>query len=145
MTFTETSLNVLRSNDYKITGPRRAVLEVLEKAKIPLSAYDIEERIPENIPINIVTIYRVLEVFEKLKIAHRIHTKEGYVRCDFEEQEGCHSFAICSECGRADEFLNESCEVEKTVPKNLPFKNLKHLAEMAGTCNYCSLSKKVKN
>ncbi len=142
MNFVQDSVAILKENDYKITGPRMATLEVLAKAEIPLSAYDIEERIPENIPINVVTIYRVLEVFEKLGIAHKIHTKEGYVRCDFEEQEGCHYFAVCNECGKANEFLKERCEVEDFIPKDLPFKNLKHLSEIAGTCNYCSLSTK---
>ncbi len=144
MSFTQDSINILKANSYKITGPRMAVLQVLEEAKIPLSAYDIEERIPENIPVNVVTIYRVLNVFEKLKIAHRIHTKEGFVRCNFELQSGCHYFAVCDKCGRADEFINEECEMDKVIPKNLPYKSLKHLSEVAGTCDPCSLSNKSK-
>lgn len=137
MNFIELSLQILKDSDYKLTGPRRAVLGVLATAEMPLSAYDIEERIPENIPINVVTIYRVLEVFEKLGIVHKIHTKEGYVRCDFEKQQGCHSFAVCEKCGRADEFLQLACDMEKSIPKELPYKSLKHLSEMAGTCNAC--------
>lgn len=138
MNFIEDSINLLKKSDYKITGPRMAVLQVLSKAKIPLSAYDIEERIPENIPVNVVTIYRVLDVFEKLGIAHRIHTKEGFVRCDFELQEGCHYFAVCNQCGRTDEFVQNECEMERVIPKNLPYKSLSHLSEISGVCNQCS-------
>ena len=146
MSFIQDSLARLRAADYKITGPRQAVLEVLQRAAIPLSAYDIEERIPENIPINVVTIYRVLELFEKLGITHRIHTKEGFVRCDFEQKKGCHTFAVCDTCGRADEFIEEKCEMEIMVPKNLPYRSLKHLSEMAGTCDNCSASEsRIKN
>lgn len=146
MTFIQESLEGLKAAGYKITGPRRAVLDVLATAEMPLSAYDIEERIPENIPINVVTIYRVLEVFEKLGIVHRIHTKEGYVRCDFEKQQGCHTFAVCDQCGRADEFIQLTCDMEKAIPKNLSYKNLKHLSEMTGTCEKCSLNfKSYKN
>ncbi len=140
MPFIDESIAILKGNHYKITGPRMAVLEALEKAKIPLSAHDIEEWIPENIPINVVTIYRVLEIFEKLGIIHRIHTKEGFVRCDFEQQKGCHTFAVCDHCGRADEFIEEKCEMEVMIPKNLPYRSLKHLSEMAGTCNSCALN-----
>lgn len=138
MNFIQDSIQILKENDYKITGPRMAVLEILNKTEIPLSAYDIEERIPENIPINVVTIYRVLDVFEKVGIVHKIHTKEGYVRCDFEKQKGCHTFAVCDQCGRADEFIQLTCEMEKAIPKDLPYKSLRHLSEMAGTCNQCT-------
>jgi len=138
MAYLEKSIQILKDGGYKITGPRIAVLEVLGKAEAPLSAYDIGEKIPKNIPANVVTVYRVLEVFEKLGIVHRIHTKEGYVRCDFEQKHGCHYFAICDKCGRASEFLRkEPCLIDKIIPKNLPFKNLKHLTEISGTCNQC--------
>lgn len=116
-----------------------AVLEVLEKSQVPLSAYDIEECIPKMIHINVVTIYRILDLFEKLGIAHRIHTKEGFVRCDFEEKKGCHSFAVCNQCSTTNEFINETCSTDDLIPKNLAFQNLKHLSEIMGTCNRCSL------
>lgn len=138
MTFIKNSLQILKDNGYKITGPRVAILEVLAKAETALSTHDIEKRIPKNIPANVVTVYRVLEVLEKLGIAHRIHTKEGYVRCDFELRRGCHYFAVCNKCGRTSEFLREKpCLIDKIIPKNLPFKNLKHLTEISGTCNQC--------
>lgn len=137
MTFIGNSIKILRDADCKLTGPRRAVLDVLEKAKTPLSAYDIEERIPEQIPISVVTIYRILDLFERLGIAHRIHTKEGFVRCDFENKKGCHYFAVCKSCGESYEFLEPACRIEKIIPKNLPFKNVEHISEIAGICDHC--------
>jgi Fur family zinc uptake transcriptional regulator len=137
MTFVASSINILRKADAKLTGPRRAVLAVLEKVKTPLSAYDIEEQIPENIPISVVTIYRILDLFEKLGIVHRIHTKEGYVRCDYEKERGCHYFAVCKSCGKSFEFLEPACRIEKIIPKNLPFKNVEHISEIAGICDHC--------
>jgi len=139
MTFIDQSLGILKEADYKITGPRRAVLSVLDKAKTPLSAYDIQEHIPASIPINVVTVYRVLDVLEKLNIVHRTHTKEGYVRCDFEGRNGCHYFAICKKCGKSYEFLMGNCGIKKIIPRNLPFKNLEHISEIAGICDYCNL------
>lgn len=138
MSFVEDSIQKLRDTGHKITGPRMAVIHVLAEAEIPLSAYDIEERIPENIPINVVTIYRVLDLFEKIGITHRIHTKEGYVRCDFENEKGCHSFAVCSECGRTEEFMREKCAVEKSLPKTIKYKSLSHISEVAGVCESCT-------
>lgn len=138
MSFVEDSLRILKENNYKITGPRQAVLSVLEKAETPLSAYDIEERIPENIPVNVVTVYRILDVFEELGIVHRTHTKEGYIKCDFEEQEGCHYFAICKKCGHTSQFIEKKCQIDSIIPKDLPFVSLSHISELSGVCRKCS-------
>lgn len=142
MTFLKDSTQLLKNRGYKITNPRKAVLEVLSKTEIPLSAYNIEKKIPKRIPTNIVTVYRVLDIFEKLGIIHRIHTKEGYIRCDFKSAPGCHYFAVCSECGRTSEFLRKGpCLLRTIVPKNIPFKSLKHLTEISGICEHCVISK----
>jgi len=142
MAFVEESIEHLKKGGYKITGPRTAVLEVLGSAETPLSAYDIKARVPKSIPVNIVTIYRILDVFQELGIAHRVHTREGYVRCDFELAPGCHYFAVCEKCGRTNEFLRGGhCLLDQIIPKNLPFKNLKHLTEVSGTCERCTTAK----
>jgi Fur family zinc uptake transcriptional regulator len=145
MSFVEESLKILKENAYKLTSPRRAVLAVLEKAETPLSVYDIEERIPEEIPVNVVTIYRILDVFEDLGIIHRIHTKEGYIKCEFEEKKGCHYFAVCRKCGHTSEFLQEKCRISPVIPKDLPFVRLKHLSELSGVCRECAETATINN
>jgi len=142
MSFVETSIGLLKKKHFKITGPRLAVLRELSKEQTPLSAYSIEERISKNSPLSIVTVYRVLDLFERLGIVHRIHTMDGFVRCNFELESGCHYFVICSQCGKTDEFVEENCIIEKIVPKKLSYKNLKHLSEIYGICNSCNLSSK---
>ena len=138
MTYLHNSVRILKRHDYKITAPRTAVLEVFASSDSPLSAYDVEGRIRKEIPVTVVTIYRILEVFEKLGLVHRIHTKEGYIRCDFEAEDGCHYFAVCTKCGRATEFLHKkACLLEAVVPENLHFKELGHIAEISGVCEKC--------
>ncbi|QQR83964.1 transcriptional repressor [Candidatus Peregrinibacteria bacterium] len=139
MQFIDQSIELLKDNGYKITGPRVAVLNALATAHIPLSPYDIEERIPENIPVNVVTIYRVLDVFEQLGIVHRILTKHGYVRCDFEEKPGCHHFAICDRCEQVSEFVQKKeCDTEMRIPSQCHFQSAGHFAEVTGLCEACS-------
>lgn len=116
-----------------------AILEALAKAKSPLSAYDLEKAIPKNIPVNIVTIYRVLEVFEKLGIIHKIMSRQGFVRCEFEDEKGCHHFAICKKCEEVSEFIEQNnCSEKAHLPKNIQFKNVEHISEYVGLCEKCS-------
>lgn len=139
MNFIDHATNKIKKAGYKITGPRMAVLEVLAKANTPLSAYDIEKEIPKNIPVNIVTIYRVLEVFEELKIIHRIMSTQGYKRCEFSEASGCHHFAVCKKCDQVEEFVEQNiCSKKANLPKNLSFKQLEHVSEYIGLCSKCS-------
>lgn len=139
MSFTDDSIQILKNKGFKLTGSRVAVLRVLEKAKTPLSPYDIEEGVPEEIPINVVTVYRVLSLFETIGIVHRLHTKHGYVRCDFKKKPDCHHFAICESCDGFSEFLiDKNHSIEHNLPQNFSYKNLKHIAEVSGTCPKCS-------
>ncbi len=139
MNFKEEALKELKKTGYKATGPRMAVLDVLDKKQIPLSAYQIEEALPKNIPVNVVTIYRVLELFEELGIVHKILSKQGYVKCDLEDKLSCHHFAICSTCDTVQEYAEvKKHDAKNKVPKSLHFKSLKHQSEILGTCEPCS-------
>jgi Fur family zinc uptake transcriptional regulator len=142
MGFKAHSLQKLKEKGYKITGPRVAVMEAVEAAKTPLSPYDIQQRLPKNVPVNVVTIYRVLDLLQELGLVHRLHTKEGYVRCFYEHEKGCHFFAVCEKCGQYREFIQSSCKIENIIPKDLPFVNLKHMSEISGICKQCQAGKK---
>jgi len=41
MSFTEHAIGVLRERGYKVTRPRKQVLEAIERAEGPMSPYDI--------------------------------------------------------------------------------------------------------
>jgi len=129
---------ILQKSGYKITKPRIAVMEVLAKAETPLSPYDIRKKLPQNLSINTVTIYRILDLFKNLGLVHRTHTKEGYVSCESQADKGCHYLVVCKKCSRVDEFTVSNCAVKDNIPKSLPFKNLEHLSEISGICDSCS-------
>ncbi|MBD3328487.1 hypothetical protein GF340_04245 [Candidatus Peregrinibacteria bacterium] len=130
----------LRKKGFRITKPRLAVIDVLRKAEKPLSPYDIQKRLNSDFKINTVTIYRILNLFGKIGLVHRTHTKEGYVCCD-SNKPGCHFLAICKKCGRKKEFTIKECAILSLIPKDLPFKNIEHISEIAGICLSCSKSK----
>ena len=142
MTFFKDAVQQLKKQHYKITGPRLAVLKILSESDTSLSAYEIQKQLSKTLPVNVVTVYRVLEVLERLKIIHHIHIRDGYVRCRFKQRSGCHYFAVCRQCGCVMEFLHASpCLLKTIVPRQLPFKQLTHLTEISGICERCVPSK----
>ena len=133
------SIHTLQSRGYKVTRPRRQVIEVLSRAQRPLSPYDIQHRLEkQGKRLNHVTIYRTLELFCSLNLAHRLLSGGGFVKCTLGNKEGCHRFMVCQRCGAIREFVDrELCSQESKSTQSLGFHAEHHLAESSGLCSDC--------
>jgi Fe2+/Zn2+ uptake regulation proteins len=133
------SIRVLQAQGYKVTKPRRQVLEVLEKAEKPLSPYDIQGLLKEKGKyLNHVTIYRILDLFCRLNLAHRVLSSGGFVKCSLGDKEGCHRFMVCRRCGVIQEFADkELCQGEGEIAQNFGFHTEYHFSESSGLCSNC--------
>ena len=137
------ALQVLRSKGYRVTEPRKRVLKVLAEAQRPVSPYDIQEILEGNGKhLNHVTIYRILDLFCLLNLAHKVSSLGGFVRCTLGAKAGCHRFLMCRECGAFQEFADEAlCDEEKEIARDLGFYTEQHLAESVGLCYDCKKDK----
>jgi Fur family zinc uptake transcriptional regulator len=133
------SIRILQAQGYKATKPRRLVLEVLEETEKPLSPYEIQGILrARGKPLNHVTIYRILDLFCHLNLAHKMLSSGGFVRCSLDAEEGCHRFMVCHQCGAIQEFADkELCREENEVARNLGFHAEHHLSEFSGLCSDC--------
>lgn len=93
-----------------LTRNQELVLETLNSAESPLSAYDILDRLREAGLRAPLQVYRALEKLIEQGLAHRLESLNAFVCC---ADAGAHSghtattaFAICSECGHVDEFAD---------------------------------------
>ena len=90
------SIQVLQARGYKVTNPRKQVLKVLDQAQKSLSPYDIQRLLDEQGKyLNHVTVYRILDLFCRLNLAHKVLSGGGFVKCVLGEKEGCLSFDGC--------------------------------------------------
>jgi Fe2+ or Zn2+ uptake regulation protein len=133
------AIRILQARGYKITEPRKQVLEVLEEAQKPLSPYDIQRLLRQKGKyLNHVTIYRILNLFGSLNLAHRVLSSGGFVKCSLGAVEGCHRFMVCRRCGTIQEFANEElCRRENEFAQNFDFHTEYHLSEFSGLCANC--------
>ena len=115
------------------------VLEALEKVEKPLSPYNIQKLLrKQGKYLNHVTIYRVLDLFCRLNLAHRVLSSGGFVRCSLGTMEGCHRFMVCHHCGALQEFTDEGlCRDESEFARSLGFHTEYHLCESSGVCADC--------
>jgi Fe2+ or Zn2+ uptake regulation protein len=139
MSFTEYAVKALRVGGYKVTNPRKQVLEAIEKAEGPMSPYDIGKMTEEEGKhLDQVTIYRVINLLCSLNLVHKVFSRGGYVRCDLLEEEGCHRFLVCRGCGNLQEFRNEAlCNQENQIAQKMGFQAEHHVTESSGLCKDC--------
>jgi Fur family ferric uptake transcriptional regulator len=130
---------LLRKNGLRDTQPRRMVVQALLQKRRAGSPYDIQKWITvKGNTINAVTVYRVLEVFEKLGLVHRHPCNGLYTLCTIPGKKGHHGFLHCTSCGRVEEFCSTLlCMMENRIAKSARFRAKAHVSELTGLCRSC--------
>lgn len=127
----------LRQAGYRLTAPRRAVLQVVEATREHLDYAGTLEHGRTIYPgLGRATVYRTLELLTDLGILRPIHQGDGSVR--FARVENGHHHLICLNCGIAIHF--DECpltELERALEKRLRFRIQGHLLEFYGVCKEC--------
>lgn len=129
----------LRGLDRKMTGPRRAILEALEKERHPLTIREIFNLIPSG-KCDLATIYRSIHLLEEAALVKRFDFGDGIARFEMicHQEHSHHHHLICTDCSRVVEI--EECfpaELEKKIARGNGFKNIWHRLEFFGVCPGC--------
>ncbi len=133
------SIRILQTKGYKTTKQRKLVLQVLEETEKPISPYDIQGILSARGKyLNHVTIYRILDLFCSLNLAHKMLSSGRFIKCNLESTEGCHRFMVCQQCGAIREFADkELCQEENDFARSYGFHTEHHLSEFSGLCSRC--------
>jgi len=129
----------LRRDSHKMTGPRRAVLNILSSNTHPLSAKEIFASL-EKKECDLATIYRSLGLLEKMGLVKRFDFGDRTARFELlkDGDDGHHHHLICIRCSEVVE-LNECSmsDLEKRIAAHNGFKAVTHKLEFFGVCPHC--------
>jgi Fur family ferric uptake transcriptional regulator len=132
------ALTELKKTGLKITKPRQMIVSLLAKSDKALSPYEMRDMLKKKkINADVVTIYRILEVLEKIALAHKVLAFSGYIRCNTEKmaKTSCHHYLLCRKCHRVDEVEGENLhDLEKKISKKHKFNIQSHYLEFMGLC-----------
>ena len=138
--------NILKKSEFRMTFPRKIVMELLSKTKDHLLAKDIYLKINNKYPdIGLTTIYRTLDLLVKMGMINKFEFGEGQSRYelawDFKEH---HHHLICSMCGRIidyNDFIEDEIkffdEIQEFLSEKYKFSIHNHEIFFYGKCNSC--------
>ena len=124
-----------------LTRNQLLVLEKLEAAVGPLSAYTLLDLLRDDGFRAPLQVYRALDTLMKGGFVHRLESLNAFVACAEPHDHG-HSmtaFAICDKCGQVTEFSDETVgrQLDQWVGST-GFVAKKAVIEFRGTCGKCA-------
>jgi Fur family ferric uptake transcriptional regulator len=138
-------LQRLKTCGYRLTAPRRAVIEILADSDRTLNATQIYDLAREIYPsLGLVSVYRTLDKLESLKIIQRVH-----------QPDGCHAYIaaftghqhllLCQDCGSTVFFQGDNLdELVFRVERDSGFQISDHWLQLFGICAPCQESNRDK-
>ena len=127
----------LKKAGYKLTEPRRAVIQVLEANPDHLSHQQILDEARKITPkLGRATVYRTLDLLVSLKLIRPLYLGDATQR--FIHATGNHHHLVCSDCGAIFEF--DYCTVDQLaveLAEKYNFQIHNHLLEFQGLCGAC--------
>ena len=144
----------LKGFGYKITEGREAILEFLASSENHVSAEDIYKAIHSEYPnVGLTTIYRTLDILEKMSLVYCFDFGDGRARYELAEgPKGAHHHhhLVCTSCNRVidyTDFIKEEVklltETEKGLSEKYNFRITNHLIQFYGVCDSCQVKKTV--
>lgn len=131
----------------RLTAQRRQVLDVMLSSHVPMSAYEIMDRIGEQgrrpSPIS---VYRALDFLVENRFVHRIESRNAFLACAHDHGapliEGAAAplvFMLCESCGAAAEAEPAALsELIAGLTAEAGFTISASVVELRGTCARCT-------
>ena len=134
-------LALLEEKGGRITGPRRAIVDLLVGSERALSPIEVFDQARNQYPkMGLVTVYRTLELLEELRLVERVHQENGchtYLRA----ANGHEHLVLCTKCGRAVFFKGDDIsQLIQRISHESGYIIQGHWLQLMGLCKKCQSS-----
>ena len=133
-------LNCLQANGYRLTAPRKAIVETIATSQRVLNPFEVFELARAHYPkIGLVTVYRTIDKLEELDLIQRVHQPSG-CQAFISAFSGHQHLIICQGCGHADFFSGETDKMDTLMTEIGEVSGYKindHWLQLFGLCQNC--------
>ena len=122
----------------KLSRNQTEILSCLRKAKEPMSAYAILDRVRTSGISHPPTVYRALNDLMLKGMVHRLESRSAFIACGHGGCDGKFAFAICRQCGKVVEILlsdDDQAALLALAPDEIEPDQV--TVEIAGLCEAC--------
>lgn len=133
---------ILSQKGYRLSEPRKRVIELLETAEVALSPQQIHQNLQQKgCDIGLVSVYRTLDLLTKLELVALVYDLQhnpGYML----STTGHHHHIVCQECHKALEFSgsDDIDQLVERVEAETSFQVRDHFLQLFGLCPDCQLN-----
>jgi len=141
-TSAEQLVDALRTQGFRITKIRQAMIEALVAARQPVSAPQLLEQVSLKHPsVNKTTIYRELDFLADNKVLSEIDILDGMKRYEILHPNHHHHHLVCTSCRdiQCVEVPHHDLHaLEEKIQQTHNFNVQSHVLEFFGVCKKCS-------
>lgn len=131
----ETYLKDFKGTGLKVTTPRKEILRILSSN--PMSAQEVREVLKEKgFNVDLVTVYRTLELFENLELVRKVQFEDKVTRFELISEDH-HHHLVCIKCGIIEDVVINENKFIREIEKQSKFKVSRHALEFFGFCGRC--------
>jgi len=123
---------------FRVTAPRRALAQLIAERRGHFTAADLVGTVQaRRLGIGRATIFRALELFDRLGVVERLDLPSGehaYVPCEPTH----HHHLVCSHCGRAEDVDDPGIDaLTRSIGRRTGYRIDSHRLELFGLCPAC--------
>jgi Fe2+ or Zn2+ uptake regulation protein len=132
-------LDILSEEGYRLTAPRKAVVEVVAAADHAVNPTEIYDLARQNYGrLGLVTVYRTIEKLEELHLVQRVHRPDD-CQAFIAKRPGHQHLLVCDDCGRVTHFSGDELGLLITeVQQDTGFEITEHWLQFFGLCKNCA-------
>ena len=138
MTIQQKILNELKTTGYKLTPQRRIIIDKMAGGGAPVTPQALHAALlPEHPDIGLVTVYRTIELLQKLGLLCRFQPEGGIATFKAGPAEH-HHHLVCRGCGEVVN-LSGHCpvELEAALERETGYRITEHQLAFSGYCRNC--------
>jgi Fur family ferric uptake transcriptional regulator len=130
----------LEREGYRLSAPRSAVVQTLADLGCSVTAKEIADRLHDRgQDIGVASIYRTLELLDKLRLTRRVDAAEGVARYEPIGPRGeHHHHIVCDTCGQVSTI--EDSDLERAIERlasRVDYAIDAHDVTLRGKCPSC--------
>jgi Fur family ferric uptake transcriptional regulator len=126
----------LKQQGYRLTKPREGIIAVLKD--YPHTVQEIFDELKRTgSKLDLASVYRSMELFERMGIVQAIDLGEGKKRYELIDKDHHHHHLVCNACGIIEDVEVEEESILDEVKIKSKFKIEKHSIEFFGVCVNC--------